>query len=130
MWDISQPGLQSASLPTEEIRVNERTAIRLKRFKAYEGIAVDRMARRENPPNCGAQKIPGRENCKVYDGSEAKDAIFARLVSYPRALPLAVRVSDFYGDSLVYRESRRFSSSFYQIQLGVATLCSRVSAWI
>jgi hypothetical protein len=56
------------------------------------------------------------ENCKVCEGSAAKHAIAARLASCPQALSLALRVSDFYGDSLVYRESTRFSSSFYQIQ--------------
>jgi hypothetical protein len=56
------------------------------------------------------------ENYKVCEGSAVKHAIFARLASCPQALPLALRVSDFYGDSLIYRESRRFSSSFYQIQ--------------
>ena len=50
-------------------------------------------------------------------GREAKQAIFNRLTSWPKAQIFATEVCDFYGDYLQYHESALIDSSYYRIDL-------------
>jgi hypothetical protein len=77
--------------------------------------AVDCIGHYENLES-GKNQNARHWDYKVYQGSAAIRAITERLSSFPKAVSLIDRLSDFFCDSLFYRESSKFSSSYYKIQ--------------